>query len=204
MHLGIDLDNTLVCYDRPFHTAAISLLGAPDSLPVNKTNIKEFVVERFGNRTWTKLQAEVYGPLMSSAQPFPGASEFLSSLLHAGHTASIVSHKTREPAEGNPYDLHQCAREWLRQQAWMSPGGIFSQRSVHFFPTRREKVQAISNLGCDLFIDDLLEVFLESHYPRSVPGILFRTRVSSSLAHFVQSAESWDEISQRILTPCPH
>lgn len=197
MHIGVDLDNTLISYDGAFHTAAVEILAVPVTLPRSKAAIKEHVLARHGNDTWTRLQAEVYGPRIHLAGAFPGVEQFLRACSDTGHTVSILSHKTRRAALGGSHDLHEAALSWLERQKWYSGNAAGLDRSrVHFFPTRSEKVCAIRDLGCELFIDDLAEVFSDPAFPLEVPGILFRPEKSLPPGSALRLCESWAEIGE--------
>ena len=49
--------------------------------------------------------------------------------------------------------------------AEVSQAPVIKKKDVHFSNTRQCKVNKISELNCDYFIDDLLEVFEEPHFP---------------------------------------
>ncbi|WP_404421969.1 hypothetical protein [Nibricoccus sp. IMCC34717] len=196
MHIGVDLDNTLISYDSSFHAAAVELLAMPSETPSTKAAVKEYVQAKHGNDTWTRLQAEVYGPRIHAASPFPGVDRFLNFCDQAGHSVSVLSHKTRHAAAGGAYDLHHAALEWLQRQQWFSGTKAGLDRSrVYFFPTRLEKVRAIQELGCDLFIDDLPEIFADFAYPSEVPGIVFRPATPLVPAGKAKTCDSWSEIT---------
>ena len=74
----------------------------------------------------------------------------------------------------------------LREEAinWMKRLGFFNNQymplrvdDVYFAETRHEKVKKIEELGCDFFVDDLIEVFKEKNFPESVEQILFHNKL---------------------------
>jgi len=61
--IGVDLDNTLACYDGLFHCAALEegLIG--EGIPASKERIRDSIrLLPDGEQLWTRLQAVVYGP----------------------------------------------------------------------------------------------------------------------------------------------
>ena len=113
MHIGIDFDNTIVCYDALFHRVCLEKGLITPNIPANKSDVRNYL-RRIGKEdAWTEMQGYVYGARMSEASPYPGVIEFVTASLRAGTPVSIISHKTRHPFIGPQYDLHQSARDWL-------------------------------------------------------------------------------------------
>ena len=100
MRIGIDFDNTIVCYDGLFHRLARerNLIG-PDVRPL-KGEVRDYL-RRIGREdAWTELQGYAYGCRLVEAEPFPGAREFLARCRQQGIECLIISHKTRRPFAG--------------------------------------------------------------------------------------------------------
>ena len=200
MILGFDLDNTIICYDSVFYDLALQQGLIAKQVERTKEAVKTAVQERHSNDAWTALQAQVYGPHITSAQPFPGAIELLAA-LQKRYTVHIVSHKTRYPAVGEQVDLHAAARGWLALH------GLYSEDSPHtifFEETRSAKVARISALSCSVFVDDLVEVFEEPHFPADTTKVLFSAKRASLPG--VLHAPTWDVIGRiiRNTTTTPH
>lgn len=174
MVIGIDFDNTIICYDEVFHRAALSQGLIPSNLPARKNVVRDFLRGQGQEQEWTELQGLVYGTRMSEASAFPGFREFLERGMRVGLPIHIISHKTRTPAVGPAYDLHQAAMDWLRDQGFIEPAphGLPLSR-VCFGSTREEKIQLIRKAACTHFIDDLEEVFREESFPKDTVKILF-------------------------------
>ena len=78
MRIGIDFDNTIVCYDEAFHASAVEKKLIPPSTPRSKSAVRDYL-RRIGNEAaWTELQGYMYGSRMELASPYPGFDRFLS------------------------------------------------------------------------------------------------------------------------------
>ena len=60
MRIGIDIDNTIICYDRVFAAVAKSR-GYTVHSSASKTEVKKWFHERGMHQAFTRLQGEVYG-----------------------------------------------------------------------------------------------------------------------------------------------
>jgi hypothetical protein len=174
MVIGIDFDNTIICYDEVFHRAALEKALIPSTVPVRKNDVRDYLRSQGQEQAWTELQGLVYGTRMNEATPFPGFTEFLERGTQLGLPMFIISHKTPTPAVGPAYDLHKAAMEWLRSQRFIEPAAQGLPLShIHFGSTREEKIQWIRKTACTHFIDDLEEVFREESFPAEIVKILF-------------------------------
>lgn len=174
MRLGIDFDNTLVCYDRVFHRLAATRGDIPPDTPVDKTAVRDAIRATRGNDRWTELQGEVYGARMEEAALYPGVAAFLAAARDRGVAVWIVSHKTERPARGYPYDLHAAARTFLDLTGITTgPQPLVDPQHVFLEPTREQKAGTIGRLRCTHFIDDLPEFLEEPFFPSGIARILF-------------------------------
>lgn len=195
MHIGIDFDNTIVCYDSLFHRVCRERNLIPADLPVSKSEVRNYL-RRIGREDdWTEIQGYVYGARMSEADPFPGVHEFFRACRRAGVSMSIISHKTRQPYRGKAYDLHGAARDWLELQGFFDPDRIgLDREDVHFELTKEAKLERIASCGCSHFVDDLPEFLYETGFPRGVERLLFdpndHYRADAGLMRF----KSWPEL----------
>ena len=67
MRIGIDLDNTIVCYDHVVHRAAVARGLVPTDLPVSKGAVRDYLRRCGHENTWIELQGYVYGSGMADA-----------------------------------------------------------------------------------------------------------------------------------------
>ena len=198
MRIGLDLDNTLICYDALFYRVARESGLIPESVAVSKGAVKSSVLSLHGNEAWTKLQAEVYGPRLFGATAYPGALKFVLKRKAAGHVFCILSHKTQFDASGGGYDLRKAALHWLEANRWI---GAIDREDVEFHDTRGNKVQAIARRKCDVFVDDLPEVFAEPGFPKATRRVLFDPDGTQESAPGGFLARSWEEVETLLFAP---
>ncbi len=171
MLVGIDFDNTIVCYDRLFHQVALERGVIDAEIPANKTRIRDHLRGAGKEALWTEIQGYVYGARMQEATAFDGVAEFFTACRTANIPLAIVSHKTRHPYAGPKYDLHGAARDWLISRPYLDADWI-SERAF-FELTLEAKLNRIASLRCTHFIDDLPEFLLSENFPCDTKRILF-------------------------------
>lgn len=174
MRVGIDFDNTLVCYDDVFLKTALGGKLLPADFAGNKQDVRDTIRRVSGDWAWTELQAEVYGRRMAEARMIEGAADFVATCRDSGVPVHIVSHKTQFAAAdpGGP-DLRAVALDWMEANGFFRKEGLnLSRADVFFESTREEKCQRIAALACTHFIDDLEEVFNEPCFPKGVQSFL--------------------------------
>lgn len=193
LRIGVDFDNTIIRYDEAFHRAARERGWIPPGFAASKTAIKDRLIAADGDDLrWQALQAEVYGRLIRHARPFERCPDFLRSALKAGHELFIVSHKSKASHFDPSVSLRGRALDWLRRRRIMRNGhpdpSRIGRANVLFADTRRQKVRMISELGLDVFIDDLRPVLDHPAFPKKTVAI-----------HFDRSdARDWSEVSVRV------
>lgn len=171
--IGLDFDNTIACYDTAFFEVARSVELIPEGPVLSKAEVKDAVSRAHGGEAWTRLQGLVYGPEIHRASCFEGVPRFLEVARQAGWEVYVVSHKTPVPVLGEPWDLHQAARDWIQQNGLFERGLELSK--TFFEPTREQKIDRLRSLECRVFVDDLPEVFLEPSFPEHVERWLHGT-----------------------------
>lgn len=198
MRIGIDLDNTIINYDTAFHAAAVAQGLVPADTPANKRAVKAHLHTHHheGDLAWQQLQGYVYGRGIGAATLYDGVIDFLQLCNHRGWNVVIVSHKT----EFGHFDATRCnlrdaARAWLADKGFFTaPEWCIAEDALYFESTRHEKVARIAALACDAFIDDLVEVFEEPHFPTTTKPILF----SKQGAHGLQYYPDWRAIRRAL------
>ena len=200
MHIGIDFDNTIVCYDELFHRVCLEKgLITPD-VPVNKSDVRNYLRRIGRENDWTEMQGYVYGARMSEASAYPGVLEFLTACRRRAVTVSVISHKTRHPFLGPQYDLHESAQNWLKQQGIFDEGGIgLPRKNVFFELTKEAKLDRIRAGGVSHFIDDLPEFLAAPGFPGNVRRILFDPNELYAEEKQFTRATSWPEIQKLLL-----
>ena len=109
-----------------------------------------------------------------------------------------MSHKTRYAAadRAQACDLRVAALGWLLGKGLAGPPDApVSLANIYFASARAEKCRKISELRCDLFVDDLTEVFLESEFPAHVRGVLFQADLVPGLPANLVLARNWQEVA---------
>ena len=170
--IGVDFDNTIVCYDALFHKVSRERDWITADVPVNKSDVRNYLRRVGREDDWTELQGYVYGARMSEADMFPGVQAFFLACRAAGHQLSIISHKTRFPFRGEQHDLHRAAYLWLEQQGFFTELKL-PRAQAYFELTKQAKLERIAAAGCTHFIDDLPEFLGEPGFPANVQRILF-------------------------------
>ncbi|WP_320173209.1 hypothetical protein [Maridesulfovibrio sp.] len=183
MIVGIDLDNTIICYDNSLHGIAVKRALIPTNTPAIKRLIRDAVRSSHGDIEWQKLQIAIYGTHMARAELMPGVWNFLEGLKERKIKFQIISHKTRYPNYGESrVDLRAAAMEFLSQHNFFSESGLgLTADDVFFLPTRTEKIATIHELQCFLFIDDLKELYLEPDFPQQTAKILFSSELKLNI-----------------------
>ncbi len=194
-HLGIDFDNTIVCYDGVFHRVALEQGLIPPGVERNKVAVRDWLRRVGKEDAWTQMQGYVYGARMGDAEMYPGVREFLAAARNAGLPMSIVSHKTRHPFLGERYDLHAAATAWVDEFLRDDAGPFVAADRIYFETTKDAKWSRIAATGATHFIDDLPEILLADAFPAGVQRILFDPDAHhGSIGADVRSLQSWSEL----------
>lgn len=199
MRIGIDFDNTIICYDGIFHAAAVARDLIPAETGHDKTAVRDYLRRADQEDLWTELQGIVYGKDISRARPYPGVREFITQRLGAGDAVFIVSHKTRYPYIGERHDLHAAARGWLVENGILGDADDqLDETSAFFELTKEDKLARIGALDCDLFIDDLPEFLGEAAFPAGTRRILFDPVRQYGAANGLEPVHSWHDALKRM------
>jgi hypothetical protein len=197
MRIGIDFDNTIVCCDPLFHRAALDKKLIPPEVGVAKNDVRDHLRRVGQEPAWTELQGYVYGDLLKEARPFPGVVDFFCACAKRNIPVFVVSHKTKKPFLGPPYDLHKAALDWLAAHGFFEEAGL--RRDVVFLePTKQAKLQRIASLACTHFIDDLPEFLTDPAFPKGISRIHFNPNNVASETGVI-GLSSWPQITAHIL-----
>jgi hypothetical protein len=194
--LGIDFDNTLVCYDPLFDAICKEKGLAAGKNISSKTRLRDALrIQEHGELEWTRIQGEVYGPRILEAKPFEGALEFIKHLRMQKIAFCIISHKTRFPVLGPAHDLHAWAKQWLQKYELIDSEEICLSKQKYFFELRKEaKLERIALEGCTHFIDDLPEFLSEPKFPTGVHKVLFAPAGNLDSCETWRTVQSWAEL----------
>lgn len=191
MRIGIDFDNTIICYDSVFRTVAVERGLVPLSIGEGKNTIRDYLRSEDRENDWTELQGIVYGSRIDLATPYEGALEFLKFCRETGISCYIISHKTRFPYAGKKVDLHKAASGWILRNK--------IPFDFYFEPEKELKVAKIVEKNCDIFIDDLPEFLNLKGFPEKTAKILFdpHGRHAGQHGHF-EHVSSWSLIQEKV------
>ena len=200
MLVGLDFDNTIVCYDRLFHRLARERELIPNTVPATKSAVRDYLRSIDRENDWTEMQGVGYGPRISDAEPFPGVLDFLKLCKSHGVRVAIISHKTKHPYLGEKYDLHEAAHTFLtRHEFYRTSDTGLSPLSVWLELTKQNKLDRIGALGCDLFVDDLPEFLGEASFPAAPRKVLFDPSDACAERHDYTRIRSWSELGTLML-----
>lgn len=173
MIIGLDFDNTIVSYDALFHKVAAEKGLVAEGVAINKVAVRDHLRKAGQEPVWTEMQGYVYGARLDEAVSYPNVRSFLRWSLEQGHSINIVSHKTRHPFIGPKYDLHDSAMSWIGKHLVDQYGSLVGSDNIFFEPTKEDKISRIKDLGCEVFLDDLPEIFLATKFPDQTRRFLF-------------------------------
>ena len=200
MLVGLDFDNTIVCYDRLFHRLASERGLLPAGVPENKGAVRDYLRSIGREDDWTEMQGVGYGPRISDAEPFPGVKDFLRACKAGGVTVAIVSHKTKHPYRGEKHDLHAAAHTFLQTHGFYDTSDTgLSPDAVYLELTLQAKLARIGTLGCEAFVDDLPELLGEAKFPAGTQKVLFDPAGTNADRQDYFRVRAWDDITARLV-----
>jgi hypothetical protein len=203
--IGVDFDNTVISYDdillQLIHERGLSV-----SFPCSKKALRDLLRQLpNGEIEWQKWQAIMYGPMIGEAKLISHVGDFFRQCRMKNVSVYIISHKSEYAAQDTEkINLRTVALQWMNDNHFFSKDGLgLNQKSVFFCNTRQEKIQKIKQLGCNCFIDDLEETFLEESFPQTVQGILYSPNCDhSQTVEKLMIATDWKEITQYFFSLC--
>lgn len=210
--IGIDLDNTIICYDEALHKLASDRGFIEKNVPADNMT-KKYIRDRILNLTgddteWQKIQAILYTKKMEEAKLFPDVAGFFKLVKKQNIQIFIISHKTEYARYDEAYmPLREVAFLWMRRNHFFDVSGLsLNPAQIFFESTRQKKIERIISLGCTVFIDDLLELFSEDSFPMNVEKILFNQhKIANSTESTIENLKvfrSWKEITENFF-PTP-
>ena len=202
--IGLDLDNTIACYDDAIKYLADAHLGIPPNVAKTKMGVRDYLRGQGKEEAWVDFQGLLYGPGMEYARPYDGSIEVMQKLESLGCRLFIISHRSRYPYGKIKYDLHEFAYRWINSNILSE--GLMSNNilSVHgtgpisFHVEKEGKLEKIKEVHCDLFLDDLPGILNHSLFPPQTKGVLFDPLKTDGNAIqnegiVLQSVKSWSE-----------
>ena len=198
MIIGVDFDNTIICYDDVFYSIARERNLIPESVAKTKEAVRDYLRNAGHEDEWIELQGFVYGARLNEAPPFEGIHEFFSRCKEGGVPLRIISHKTIKPVRGPAYDLHQAALNWLEDRGFLK---WLERKQIFFEVTKERKAERILRERCTHFIDDLPEFLADPLFPSGVHRILFSPHKAIDTLEY-DRLRNWAE-AERLLRHSP-
>lgn len=199
MRIGIDFDNTIICYDQVFCQLAKAWQLVDKNFQGSKKALRDAVRKLpDGEITWQRLQGKTYGEHISKAQMFSGFKAFINrASQHKQVELFIVSHKTElGHFDENQVNLRDAARLWLCEQGVSSSQApAIRPENIFFESTREAKLARIKTLACTHFIDDLIEVLNAADFPPECERILFQAHNEKNFLPQIKHFTNWDDIT---------
>lgn len=198
--LGLDFDNTLVCYDKLFHQLALEKNLIKESIPKNKKAIRDYLNNQGQDEEFTRLQGEVYGLRILEASPCDGMIEALRNARSENIKIVIISHKTKKPYLGPAYDLHKAAWDWLEKNGFFDPNTLgWDSHQVYFEESKESKINRICSLGCTHYVDDLPQIL--ELLPNNINKILYDPKNQHQQSYLNGNRLTEWQCLQSMLTP---
>ena len=164
--LGLDLDNTIIIYDKLFFKVASERNLVSNQINPTKQSIRDDLRLKGLDYEFTKIQSIVYGERILEAKIADGFKEFLNK-VYSKFDIYIVSHKTQFPIKGKKYDLRVAAINFLKTNSLIGNDDfLINEKNIFFESTKEDKIKRINDLSFDYFIDDLIEI-LEDIGPKT-------------------------------------
>ena len=188
--IGIDLDNTIICYDVAFQLAAKKFGLFLNGDGYSKKNLRDCIRQKKGGEVqWQRLQSHVYGEGIDNAHVFTGFHRFLWRCNQSGIEVEIVSHKTEYGHfDEDKISLREKANTFLSNN--LIDNNFLIVDKITYTNTKDEKLDYIKSNNFDFFIDDLIEIIEELTLISDYQSILFSSKISKN----VKSIESWPKI----------
>lgn len=159
---GFDLDNTIIDY-----RISVEKYCLYAKLP-RQENIKSL---RSFLRTidpsdlkWQEAQSWIYTDGLEYAKLNEGIEDLCIYLQSKNISVFIVSHKTSKTQDRfGGRNLLNPIVNWIQLSKIREFFNV--NENIYFLPTRHAKIQKIDQLHLSWFVDDLLEVLLDKHFP---------------------------------------
>jgi len=192
--LGIDLDNTIICYDELIYKLAkkkFYKLNLNKNLN-SKNIIKSEIINNYNNAEWTKLQGLIYGEKLNYASLFDDFYNTIKQLKNY-YDIYIVSHKTKHPSIGKKVNLRKASKNFLRNKnISYCENELIKNENIFFTNTKKEKIEIIKKNKIDIFIDDLDGIL------KDLPESIYKIHFSKNKLQY-KNLFSWKKINNFLI-----
>jgi hypothetical protein len=173
--IGLDLDNTIITYDKLIFKLAKEKYSISKRF-VNKEKdfLKKEIIKKKGNKEWTAFQGLVYGKYILRAKLSDNFYNTISK-IKSFYDLYIISHKTKWSKIGIKINLRNAAKKFLKKnKIAYCKNSLIKNKNIFFENTEQEKIKKITNLKINYFIDDLIKVLLK--LPKRINKINFNLK----------------------------
>ena len=196
MKIGIDLDNTIINYDKAFNVASLAVLNKKFS---NKKSLKKNLnSKKNGSKKWMRIQGLVYGKHINHAEIYNGFLNFLIRSNFNKTNLYIVSHKTKYGHfDKTKTNLRDSAERFLVSKNILhrkNNKGFINASNIFFCETKLDKISKINELKLDYFIDDLKDILKHPYIDKKMVKINFQGRGSKNII----AIDNWNLINNFI------
>lgn len=202
MKIGIDLDNTIISYDRSFSITGKKLGLIPDNWFGTKLEVKNYLKKNHnGEADWQRLQGKVYGRFLYLSELYPGIYRFLWRCKQKGFQVDIVSHKTElGHFDEEKISLRQAALDFLLEKEIYKQNSSSFINQIYFLSTKEEKIEKIKKENYSCFIDDLFDILSDPNLSKIERKFFFNPNLVLSEAGIgnIENVSNWGEIENSI------
>ena len=196
--IGLDFDNTLITYDELFYKLSLEKNLIKENFSQNKIAIRDYLRSKGEEEKFTLLQGEVYGLRIEEAKPAQNMIQTLYYLKQKGYKFEIVSHKTKKPYAGPPYDLRKAAMKWLEKNNFFNHKFLnLSKNDIYFAETKTEKINKINQSKFDYYIDDLPDIL--ERLDLNIKGILYCPNNGKSNKEKYIFLQDWSKLKEFLI-----
>lgn len=188
MRIGIDLDNTILDYSKSYKILAPSFVQK--STKISKNNLKKKIIKNKGMNNWWEFQSALYTKGLKYAKINEFCKKFIKKNIECGHDVFIISHKTKKSYFDKKIFLRELAIEKLKKEKLISKK-LIKRKNIFFYEKFDDKIKKIKKLKLNIFIDDLVKVFLHQNFPKKCKKILLNNEVKNSK---IISYSSWKQL----------
>ena len=144
LKIGIDLDNTIINYERSFQK--LIKIRKIKSNWKSKNQMKEKINNSKSKYNWTAAQEEIYGLFINFAKPYKYFLEFEKFAVKNKFELFIISHKTKYSEFSGKYNLREMSNKWLKKNVKINKYKIFYTNTIN------QKIETIKKLNQNILM----------------------------------------------------
>lgn len=198
LHIGLDLDNTIICYNAIFLQAARERGWISQYERINQADLKRLLIAADGDdHRWQWLQGQIYGLRAAEAAPFDDVIAVLRRWQENGYRVTVVSHKTNYSNWDPTIALRDAAAHWLARHKFVDQDKNNSLLDcVLFESSHQEKLARIRRLACDIFVDDKLSILTDHQFPPETIPVHFAPFEKNESSASPLVVRTWEAIGK--------